>query len=316
MTIDITSYDAIIVNTSAGKDSQAMLDVIVKMARDAGCLDKVIAVHADLGRVEWTGTKELAAEQAKLYGVRFEMVEREQGDLLDNVMQKHASIVKRDKRSKKTGELQVAWPDPQNRWCTSEHKTAQVTKLITKVVDEVSMKLWGRTFAKGSDMPRKVRVLSCLGIRAKESGQRGKRMAVLMAKNGDAIEFETSASNGKRVVDEWCPIADWTWEQVWKCIDESGVPYHPAYDGAVKGDRKGSSRLSCCFCMMASKRDLVLAAQRNPELAQEYIKVEQATGKTFAMSMSMSELVALAASPKAWEILGQADAEASFDCAA
>lgn len=316
MTINLQSYDAIIVNSSAGKDSQAMLTYIVRLAREAGCLDKVIVVHADLGRVEWQGTKELAEEQAKFYGLRFEMVERTQGDLLENVLQKHASIVRRDKRSAKTGELQVSWPDPQNRWCTSEHKTAQVSRLMTQVVDEISMKLWGRKFSKGSDMPRKVRILSCLGIRSQESDSRGKRIAGMVAKNGTAIEFENSASNGKRTVDEWFPIADWTWEQVWACIDESGVPYHTAYD-IVKGDRKGSTRLSCCFCMMASKRDLVLAAQKNPELAQEYIKVEQATGKTFAMNMSMTELVALAASPKAWEILGQADTEeSSFECCA
>lgn len=316
MTFDLTQYDAILVNTSAGKDSQAMMDVLVKMAREQGCTDKLIAVHADLGRVEWTGTKELAEEQAKFYGIRFEIVKRKQGDLLENVIQKHASIVKRDKRSAKTGELQVSWPDPQNRWCTSEHKTAQVSRLMTQVVDEVSVKLWGRKFNKGSDMPRPVRILTCLGIRSNESDKRGDRVAVMVAKNGMAIEYGTSASNGKRTVDEWFPIADWTWEQVWACIDASGAPYHPAYD-MKPGDHKGSSRLSCCFCMMASKRDLVLAAQRNPELAQEYVKVEQVTGKTFAMNMSMTELVALAASPKAWEILSQADTEeSSFECCA
>ena len=155
-TIDLTSYDAILVNTSAGKDSQAMMDMIVKLAREAGCLDKVIAVHADLGRVEHQGTLELAREQAEFYGLPFEVVERTQGDLLDNILQKHASIVRRDKRDR-SGKLQHPWPDTQNTWCTSEHKTAQVTKLMTALVDKISNRIWGRKFSKGSDMPRKVR---------------------------------------------------------------------------------------------------------------------------------------------------------------
>ena len=42
---DLTEYDVIIVNTSAGKDSQVALDVTVHAARAAGVADRVIAVH-------------------------------------------------------------------------------------------------------------------------------------------------------------------------------------------------------------------------------------------------------------------------------
>lgn len=63
--IDLASFDCIVINTSAGKDSQAMMDYVVGLARAAGVLHKVIAVHADLGRVEWKGTRELAETHAK-----------------------------------------------------------------------------------------------------------------------------------------------------------------------------------------------------------------------------------------------------------
>ena len=58
---DLASYDVILVNTSAGKDSQAMLDVIVERC-DAASIPRgrIVCVHADLGRVEWDGTAELA----------------------------------------------------------------------------------------------------------------------------------------------------------------------------------------------------------------------------------------------------------------
>ena len=56
---DLRSYDWIVINSSAGKDSQAMLDYVTHLARIAGVEDRIIVVHADLGRVEWKGTKEL-----------------------------------------------------------------------------------------------------------------------------------------------------------------------------------------------------------------------------------------------------------------
>jgi len=61
---DLTDFDLVLVNTSGGKDSQAMLHYLVTLAREQGALDRLVAVHADLGRVEWEGTRELAREQA------------------------------------------------------------------------------------------------------------------------------------------------------------------------------------------------------------------------------------------------------------
>ena len=53
MTPDLKSYDFIVINTSAGKDSQAMMEYVMGLAKEAGITDRVIAVHCDLGRVEW-----------------------------------------------------------------------------------------------------------------------------------------------------------------------------------------------------------------------------------------------------------------------
>lgn len=300
--LDLTVYHIILVNTSGGKDSQCQMGVIVEMAKRQGVLDRVFAVHADLGRMEHTGTMELAREQAEAYGLPFFVVTRKQGDLLENVIQKHESIVKRDKRDKK-GNLQVSWPDTQNTWCTSEHKTAQVTQLMTQLVDEYCVKTWGKKFSRGSDMPHRVNILSCLGLRSAESDKRSSRLDAMKADHGHAFRPEAKQSNGKRRVDEWFPIESWTTDQVWDYINASGVRYAETYDGAVKGDRKGMSRLSCCFCIMASKRDLTISARRYPELAQEYAKVEALTGKTMRQDFSMEELIAFAQTPEADELI-------------
>jgi 3'-phosphoadenosine 5'-phosphosulfate sulfotransferase (PAPS reductase)/FAD synthetase len=269
---DLGRYDWVLVNSSAGKDSQAMLDYLVELADAQGVArSRLVVVHCDLGRVEWEGTAELAAEQAAHYGLRFEVVTREKGDLLTQVEQRHeANIAK--------GRDIAPWPSSAARWCTSDQKTAQVLKLITSLTDEIRNKAGWIRNADGTYAKRQARILNCLGIRAQESPARAKKAA---------WEKDPKACNGKRDVDRWLPIFDWSEEQVWDRIHASGVRYHDAYD-------KGMSRLSCCFCVLASKPDLIIAAKHNPSLAQEYRAVEDKVGKRFTVALSIAEIIAAA----------------------
>jgi 3'-phosphoadenosine 5'-phosphosulfate sulfotransferase (PAPS reductase)/FAD synthetase len=188
---DLSAYDLILVSTSAGKDSQAMLDYVVELAGPA-LRERIVAVHADLGRVVWKGTAELAAEQAAHYGIRFEMVRRTKNDLLDQV------------------EARGMWPSSSSRYCTSDHKRGPILTVITKLVEELR-----------AELGRPVRVLQCIGLRAEESSARAK-LAV--------FERNARATNGRRIVDDWLPIHAWTVGQVWERIRASGVRHHYAYD--------------------------------------------------------------------------------------
>lgn len=241
--MDLKSYTWIVVNSSAGKDSQAMLDLVVEQAREQSVMERVVVVHCDLQRVEWEGTAELAERQAKHYGLRFIKVRRELGDLLVQVEQRGM------------------WPDAQNRYCTSDQKRAQVDKVFTKLTSERrwTMSPWDKR------KPPRVRILNCVGLRADESPKRAKMP-----------DFEPlkRASNGRREVNQWLPIHTWTEAQVWERIKASGVPHHPAYD-------KGMPRLSCCFCILASKDALLLAGHHNRALLDEYVRIEQKIGHTF-----------------------------------
>ena len=246
--VELASFDVILVNSSAGKDSQAMLDYLVELADAEGVRDRMVVVHCDLGRVEWEGTRELAERQAAFYGLRFEAVSRPQGDLLTQI------------------EARGMFPSSTARYCTSDQKTGQVKVLITRLVAELA------------HLGRPVRILNCLGLRAQESPARAKKVAL----------GPDSASNGKREVVRWLPIFDWTVEDVWARIEASGVEHHRAYD-------LGMPRLSCCFCVLASRSSLVLAAQHNPELADEYVAVEARIGHQFRQDISMADIVAAAA---------------------
>ena len=62
---NLTAYDILLVNSSSGKDSQTMLDCVHERALEQGLADRITVVHADLGEVEWPGTRQLAETQAR-----------------------------------------------------------------------------------------------------------------------------------------------------------------------------------------------------------------------------------------------------------
>jgi 3'-phosphoadenosine 5'-phosphosulfate sulfotransferase (PAPS reductase)/FAD synthetase len=245
----LADYDVCLVNSSAGKDSQAMLTHVVETAdQQQYPRERIVVVHADLGRVEWKGTRQLAEAQAAAYGLRCEVVRRTKGDLLDQI------------------EARGMFPSSAARYCTSDQKTAQVAKLMTRLADA----------HRAAGHHRPFRVLNCLGTRAEESPARAKKTP---------FGPDKPATNGRRTVTRWLPIFDWTTEQVWTTIHRSGLPYHPAYNA-------GMPRLSCVLCVLAGKRELVLAARLNPELAREYADVEARIGHTFKADLSMAQIVA------------------------
>ena len=239
----LADYDIILINSSAGKDSQAMLDYVYSLAVTEDVADRITVVHADLGRAEWSKTGQLAAEQAAHYGARFEIVSRPQGDLLDHIQE----------RGK--------FPSSSARYCTSDHKRGQVSKVITKLVSE-------------RNSYRPVKVLNCMGLRAEESPNRAKL---------PQLKRDARQTNGKRIVDVWLPIQDWTTDQVWARIRQAGTRHHPAYD-------LGMGRLSCVFCIFAPKQQLVLAGKHNPELLAQYVQVEQEIGHTFKADLSLAQV--------------------------
>lgn len=221
----LSDYDIILINTSGGKDSQAMLDYLVELAKAEGVTDRLYAVHCDLGRMEWEGTKELAQEQCDHYDVPMFVETRPQGDLLTHVRQRGM------------------WPSNTARYCTSDHKRGQAHKVLRRLARDVEK-------AEG----RPARVPNCMGLRSEESPARKK-------KPNTWTEKRLETKKGRKVL-TWLPIQDWTEDQVWDRIKQSGVRHHPAYD-------LGMPRLSCVFCIFAPRSALILAGHHNKELLDE-----------------------------------------------
>ena len=154
------------------------------------------------------------------------------------------------------------FPSPQQRWCTSDLKRGPITKVILQVMKERGLKL----------------VVNCEGLRAEESADRKKLQPLVdlnlkLDKKGNKSH---ALSKAGRQAYQWLPIHGWSTEQVFRAIRGAGQEPHPAYAA-------GMTRLSCCFCIMAKKPDLRIAAGLKPELARRYAETERRLDQTMLM---------------------------------
>jgi len=191
--MNLNEYDLIVVNSSAGKDSLAALFRIITMADEQGYPRQRIHVsHQDLGHIEWPGTKELAEEQANLFGLQFHVVARRRKDGSTESILDYA-----ERRGK--------WPSNKQRWCTSDFKRAPGARVVTALTAGMA----------------KSKILYVFGFRAEESPARSKK---------EVLKLNTMLTTKSREVWDYLPIHDWTVDKVWSTIKGNNLPYHPAYD--------------------------------------------------------------------------------------
>ncbi|WP_274728009.1 phosphoadenosine phosphosulfate reductase family protein [Xenorhabdus bovienii] len=157
------------------------------------------------------------------------------------------NIVQADKTLLGMVEARGMWPSPRYRQCTSDLKRGPIQKFIRN-----DLKSRGKTLA-----------IDCTGIRAEESPNRAKRQPFTLNK---------TLTNKTRTVYSWLPIFDLSTESVFQIINDVGqVPFW-AYEY--------NDRLSCVFCIMGSRNDLMHGAKRNPELYRRYVELERKIGRT------------------------------------
>jgi len=273
--LDLRDWDLIVVNTSGGKDSQCAMQVICRQAAAQGVLDRVVVNYCDLGeRVVWPGTADI--------GPNAPLLVAEYGDRpgCRDLAGLHARVngVPAD-RFRVTrydgGDLLDAiaergmFPDKKNRWCTSSRKRDVSLPLLTDLVRQV----------RRAGLRRRARILYVFGFRAAESDDRA-------AKVPFGINDRASNKTRREVWDLY-PIHHWTDAQVWADIRRSGVPFAWPYDA-------GMSRLSCSYCVLGSTMDLMLASVLRPDVAAQYIAVEQRIGHTFQNGRSLESIAAAA----------------------
>jgi 3'-phosphoadenosine 5'-phosphosulfate sulfotransferase (PAPS reductase)/FAD synthetase len=213
-------------------------------------------VHADLGEVEWQGTREHAEQQAARYGLPFVVAKARIGaDLAERlgvpVGSPKTFMQMVDSRFLADPTV-PSFPSPKYRQCTSNLKSSPLNSAILQYAREHGATL----------------IVSAVGIRAAESPNRAKI---------PVWKREEELSKRGREWWTYLPIHGMSRRKVFQVIAAAGGKPHWAYAA-------GNERLSCVFCIMGSKGDLRRGAIHNPDLYQAYVDKERQTGHTLLMS--------------------------------
>lgn len=145
------------------------------------------------------------------------------------------------------------WPSAGQRQCTSDLKRGPIEREIRRYL---------KSHPEFGGL-----VVNCMGIRAAESPARAKQTPFRFN--------ERNSINGREWYD-WLPIFAMSTCDVFREIAGAGQEPHPAYPA-------GMTRLSCVFCIMASRADLLTAASLKPDLYARYVEIERRIGHTLSM---------------------------------
>lgn len=235
------------VGISGGKDSHACLLAVHKHLEAIGFTGPRIAVHADLGRVEWEQSLPKCQELADSLGWELMVVRRNAGDLMDRWLSRWDSNVGRYE-DLSCAQIIMPWSTPAMRFCIE--LKAQIIRSNLK-----------KRFPGQS-------IVNVTGVRRQESSSRAK-----MPLWKHDPQLSTKVSEGYT----WNAIIEWTTDEVFEECGKHSVPLHEAYV------RYNMTRVSCSFCIMASHADLVASAtcETNQAAYREMVGLEIASGFSF-----------------------------------
>ncbi|MEW6212844.1 MAG: phosphoadenosine phosphosulfate reductase family protein, partial [Acidobacteriota bacterium] len=239
------------IGVSGGKDSCAVAFATVDYLNSIDHSGPRLLIHSDLGRTEWRDSLPTCERLAHALDLEIVVVRRKSGDMLDRWQQRWRNNVARYAHLQCV-KLILPWSTPAMRFCTSELKTAIICRYLV------------------NRFPGQF-IISASGIRREESPSRAKKPIV-------EVQAKLTSKTTRGL--DWRPIIEWKKSDVFAYLDEKGFELHEAYRVY------GSSRVSCCFCILGSQSDLRAAAgcKDNHELYREMVALE--IESTFAFQSS------------------------------
>jgi 3'-phosphoadenosine 5'-phosphosulfate sulfotransferase (PAPS reductase)/FAD synthetase len=247
----LNDHAPVAIGVSGGKDSDAAAFATLEYLISVGHRGPRLLIHSDLGRTEWAESLPQCERLAERLGTELVVVRRQAGDMLDRWLTRWANNVERY-CNLECVKLILPWSTAAMRFCTSELKTAVICR-------ELVRRFPGQT------------IVSVAGIRRDESPGRAKAP---ICRQQNKLTSATHQTTGY----DWLPILDWTKQDVIDLHTARGFPLHEAYTT--------NSRVSCVFCILASRADLV-ASTTWPEHADLYrAMVDLEIASTFAFQDS------------------------------
>ncbi len=147
------------ISISGGKDSQALLVAFTGWHREQRFPGRLFALHADLGRAEWTETPTFVATLCAHLAVPLVVGRRTQGDLLDRLQ---------ERMHKLAGTGTPFWQTRGQRYCTSDSKRGPCDRhLRTSLL-----------------------VVSGVGIRADESDERAEKEPLTVRQSITGVRYK------------------------------------------------------------------------------------------------------------------------------
>ncbi|CCH01285.1 hypothetical protein FAES_3276 [Fibrella aestuarina BUZ 2] len=238
------------IGVSGGKDSGAAVWAVVNHLNQIGHTGPRLLIHADLGRIEWADSLPICQQLADLFGLELVVVRRPAGGMVERWMSRWDGNCTRyaDLACVK---LIMPWSSPANRFCTSELKTAIISRELTR-------RFPGQ------------RIVSVSGIRRQESSKRAQKP---ICSEQARLTVKTLGTSGV----DWNAIIEWKLDHVWNCHKWHNLPIHEAYS------TYNMTRVSCCFCIMSSLPDLLRSAgcEANQDVYRELVDLEIASTYAF-----------------------------------
>ena len=188
--------------------------------------ERRVAIHADLGRIEWQSTPATVEAAADLLGVPLIVVRNRSYDMLSK-WDRRFELGCRRYEQLQTYHLTAPWSSANNRFCTSEMKTQVILPELL------------RQFPTD-------RIVSVVGIRREESI---KRRLTPVSKAEAACYTRKRGAN----ILTWHPGVDVREDEVYAYCERHGLPMPESYG-------LGSTRHGCAFCVLGSENDIRVAA--------------------------------------------------------
>lgn len=246
-----------VTSTSGGKDSSAAMRAADVWLDSVGHpRNRRLALHADLGRAEWHDTLDTVRSICAHLGLPLEVVSQK-NDLLWRFDDRWTRCLRRY-AALETIAVVPPWSTPDLLFCRSEQKSVPLSR-------------------RKSKLPGGLPVVGIVGLRREESERRSR--TPVLAPDADMIR-----RNGRDGY-LWNPIADWSTDQVFEYHREHDIPLHRAYG-------LGSTRLSCRYCIMGSRKDITVSFGMGGDLVafHAYSALEIRSAFSFQGSTWLSDL--------------------------
>ncbi len=292
------------IGVSGGKDSQALLITIVAWFQAQGYAGKIFAIFADLGRAEWLQTRSFVEALCQLLQIELIVVQRAQGDLLDLMEQRRATL----------GDTAPFWPSSAARYCTSGTKREPLNQYLRRSRLVVSLE---GIRAQESDARAEKEPLT---VRASITGKRYRDLSLChvwplyQEDREKALRYQQLQLFGEtppesaalmtlpRLAFTWYPLFSWKVEDVWQTcgttVAELEERRHLYREGTIRQDAAmrdgalaewpahpayvlGARRLSCSLCVLADTLTLHAGAIHQPDYYRSLCWLEIQSGYSF-----------------------------------